>query len=229
MIFNLAKKNKILIASCTKEKDQAKTLLNRSLLDNPPLLCDKNFVLNNKNGLSYAYNKIIDAQINHYDFIVFIHDDVYLDCINLADKLERAKNELKYDIIGVAGTTMPKITHPALWHIMGERSNHKGFAGHIAPDGSKYMTSFGPTPSRATIIDGLFIAINCNAVKRTGWRFNENFEFHHYDISSCIDANRLKMRIGVIPIMLFHKSPGLASIDQPDWAESNKKFLSIYS
>jgi hypothetical protein len=90
------------------------------------------------------------------------------------------------------------------------------------------MTGFGVTPSRAVIVDGLFIAVNCEAVASKNWQWNENFDFHHYDIASCIDANAKALKIGVYPINVFHASPGLASLQDAAWSKSNEKFLQLY-
>ena len=90
------------------------------------------------------------------------------------------------------------------------------------------MTVFGPTPSRVAIIDGLFIAVKLKNVLDVGWKFNENFSFHHYDISSCLDANKLKLKVGVVPINVVHDSPGLSDYNNKSYQESEKKFLQLY-
>ena len=133
------------------------------------------WVTNNTQGLSKCYNTIFNKHCNNYDCIVYVHDDVYIDDAKLTEKLYAASHTLKYDIIGLAGTLNPAIKYPALWHIMGKREDHRGYAGHITDAGEKFMTGFGITPSRVAIADGLFIAVNTKPAMQAQWQWNENF------------------------------------------------------
>ena len=91
------------------------------------------------------------------------------------------------------------------------------------------MTSFGPTPSRVALLDGLFISVNTKKIKEVNWKFNENYTFHHYDIASSIDANKKKLKLGVTPIWVIHKSPGLLDPNSSVFLNSQKKFIQEYS
>jgi hypothetical protein len=219
-----------LYVSCTQKADEADTMLFKSAVNWQCKDDVLHIITNNKIGLSKVYNKFLNEEIaKKHDRIVFVHDDVYIDDAMINVKLNEAMyGESKYDIVGLAGTRNPRIQHPALWHIMGEKQDHRGYAGHIF-DKHKVMTGFGPTPDRVAIVDGLFVAVNVARALETNWRWNENFDFHHYDIASCIDANVKGMRIGVWPINVFHESPGLRSLDDAQWSKSNQKFLQIYS
>ena len=92
----------------------------------------------------------------------------------------------------------------------------------------KLCTTYGPTPNRCLLLDGLFLAVNIKSARQAKWKFNENFDFHHYDISSCIDANEKKLKLGTCMVHAVHDSPGLKSIEDPEFQESNKKFLELY-
>ena len=56
--------------------------------------------------------------------------------------------------------------------------------------------------------------------------FDTNFDFHHYDLSLCMNAHRNGMKIGIAPIMMVHYSHG--KYDQR-WLESSRKFVDLYS
>ncbi len=224
--------SKVAIISCTQKKQsEAKSLMiYRSFED-----CNfsNNVVLDiiweNKESLSKVYNRCIEYYKNkNYDFLVFVHDDVYLDDRKLVEKLQKAVDECNYDIIGLAGGLNPKIKFPSLWHIMTEKKDQRGQVQHPVNEKQIYYTAFGPTPSRVAIADGVFLAINLKKIIEVGWKFNENYSFHHYDIASCLDANKLKLKIGVYPIHIIHLSPGLRSLDDKSWKESNQKFLREY-
>jgi hypothetical protein len=223
----------IAIVSCTQHSDYKETLLYKSLVklekSNNGMFLDKlQFVTKNKTGLSEAYNKFLTK---NYSQILFIHDDMWIDDAGFLTKLEEGHKQ--YDIIGLAGGLNPVIKAPALWHIMcgGFHGNNlRGFAGHYLPDGiTTSITNFGPSPARVAIIDGAFMSVNVNKTKEVKWKFNENYTFHHYDISSCIDANKKKLKIGVVPILSYHNSPGLRDINDKTFAENQSKFLQEYA
>lgn len=224
----------IAIVSCTKHKNKEDTLLFESLvflsgLDDPYSNIDyQHFYTENKDGLCKKYNEFLDEHGSDYDIVAFVHDDVFIDDGKLAYKLIEAHKE--YDIVGVAGGVNPQIKEPALWHLMcgGFGPNLRGFAGHYLPGGNMAITSFGPTPSRVAVADGLFLSVDTKKVKDAGWKFNENYNFHHYDISSCLDANKLKLKIGVYPILIYHKSPGLLSLQDPVFLQNQAKFMKEY-
>lgn len=222
------------IVSCTQLADSKQTLLYKSLAklekDNNLLLLNKTFIITqNKHGLSKVYN---DFLYNNpiYDYVLFVHDDMWIDDAGFIQKLENKHKT--YDIIGLAGGLNPILKAPALWHIMCggfQGGNLRGFAGHYLPDGSTSITNFGPSPARVTLIDGAFMSINAKAITKVNWKFNSNYTFHHYDISSCLDANKLKLKIGVVPILTYHNSPGLRDINDKTFTENQSKFLSEYA
>ena len=73
------------------------------------------------------------------------------------------------------------------------------------------------------------MAVNLKKILKSGWKFNENFTFHHYDLASCIDANRLSLKVGVIPINVIHVSKGLSNINDVTFQTSQDKFIEIYT
>lgn len=223
---------KVAIVSCTRKlKEEAHTLpLYRSWkdgLNTPNYKLD--IVWDNEDGMPIVYNrKLQEYKDTDVEFVVCVHDDVYIDDLKLYEKLKQA-NDLGYNLIGLAGGLNPRLMDPALWHVMVERNQQRGEVAHPAGNNNQTMTTaFGPTPSRVAIMDGLFIAVHIPSVNKTDWKFNENYSFHHYDISSCIDANRKGLKLGVYPIHVIHSSPGLLSIHNKMWADSNQKFLKEY-
>jgi hypothetical protein len=223
---------KVVIVSCTRKLQQeAQSLpIYRSWkdgLNTPNYKLD--IVWENEDGMPTVYNrKLKEYKDTDVEFVVCVHDDVYIDDLKLYEKLKQA-NGLGYSLIGLAGGLNPRLINPALWHVMVDRNQQRGEVAHPAGNNNQTMTtSFGPTPSRVAIMDGLFIAVHMPSVSKTDWKFNENYTFHHYDISSCIDANRKGLKLGVYPIHVIHSSPGLLSIHDKMWSASNEKFLEEY-
>jgi len=185
---------------------------------------------NNTEGLSKRYNDLIRTSKNLYEYIVFVHDDVFVDDLNVCQKLIHAHRD--FDIVGLAGGINPVIQKPALWHLMcgGFGSgNLRGAVAHPAGPEAVAMTSFGSTPARVAILDGLFLSIKVSSIRSKKWQFNENYKFHHYDIASCIDANQKKLKLGVAPIWVIHNSPGLLNINDKMFTDSQETFMREYS
>jgi hypothetical protein len=110
---------------------------------------------------------------------------------------------------------------------MSERADFVGEVAHTKSD--KIRTSvFGPTKSRALLIDGLFIAVNVKEAIEKNVQFDEEFDFHHYDLTFCLDCNNKKVSVGVLPIRVIHHGLG-DSMNTPEWVASAKIFSAKYN
>lgn len=229
-------KKTVLIVSATKEKNTKNTLLSQSLTtmsQNSSVFKNQykiNYHTNNTQALPRVYNQYITAKIlKQHDIVLFVHDDVYIDDLGCFDKLRTSIFEYGNDIVGLAGSTRATIKEPTLWHQMSDRRYHSGAVAHINRKTDMLQTtSFGPYPKRCLLLDGLFVAINLEKILNTKWKFNENFEFHHYDLSSCLDANKLKLKMSTCNVHVVHGSPGLADYYDKSFQQSQKKFLQLY-
>lgn len=222
------KMKKILVVTCTKGdgKDTPLTKSLAMLSDDVKLVINAN----NKLGLSEAYNRQLTSEnLVKHDIVLFVHDDVFIDDLKLKGKLYTAVENLEYDIIGLAGAKQINIKPPYLWHLMSQRGDHSGAVSHPTKNGQLAVTSFGPWPQRCLVLDGLFLAVNLRAALEKEWRFNEKFTFHHYDIASCLDANKCKMKMGTYPINVTHNSPGLSDINDEMFVNSSNKFAELYA
>lgn len=179
---------------------------------------------NTTKGIGTFLNEKIEEYGGKKDALIFIHDDVEIVSTDLEYQLAEAFK--KFDIVGVAGCINPKILDKNLWHWMAQtKENLRGMAGHPCglPE-SFFITSFGPTPSRVAIIDGVFMAFKLDKILETNTRFDEQFKFHHYDIDFSLTCNKNNLKIGVWPILLNHQSPGLKEFDS-NFNSSNQKFI----
>lgn len=221
----------LISASSKPPKDRDTLMIHRSF---KPLfgadskkLVSLDITFSNTLGLPELYNRKIEEYLDSdFTFLVFCHDDVYLDDHNLATKLHLARIQFGFDIIGLAGGSSPKIASPTLWHLMCDKKTQRGAVTHPTFDRSSLsVTTYGKSPAQVDIVDGLFMAVNVSAIKASNWRFNPNYRFHHYDLASCLDAKRIGMTTGVYPIHVVHSSPGLNSYEDPEWKRSDATFL----
>jgi hypothetical protein len=178
---------------------------------------------NTKMGLGGYYNECIEKYAESYDYMVFVHDDVNIINMDLEYQIEKGME--KYDVLGIAGCANPQIKDINLWHLMSDRSNLRGFAGHSCAETNNefHITTFGASPSRVAIIDGVFMAVNCKKVLKSNTRFDINFMFHHYDMDFSLQCNLNKLKIGTWPILIDHSSPGLREFTDA-WKKSNEYF-----
>lgn len=181
---------------------------------------------NNTRGLATVYNEAVtcDHHGRVYDWIVFVHADAMIDTADLDLKL--AELGEKYDVVGVAGTSKIQLKEPCLWHLMGQGSMH-GAVAHTLPNEQKSMSYFGPYPSRAVLIDGVFMAVKTEVFKKV--KFDENCpsKFHFYDLIFSMDCHNAGFRVGVGDIMVTHDSPGLREFT-PDFLAGQEYFLQKY-
>lgn len=231
------KKNKVLIISATRTDKQATTLLRKSLdaMSVSNMIVKKQYKLvmheNNKTPITQIYNRYINNNtLKHHDVVLFVHDDVFIDDLGCFDKLYTSLFTYGNDIVGLAGTSQASIKKPALWHLMGDKKHHSGAVAHLDQHSDLiHMTSFGPYPKRCLLLDGLFLAINLKRVLESNWKFNEQFDFHHYDLASCLDANKLKLKMSTVNINVVHQSPGLSDYHDENFQRSENKFLQLYA
>lgn len=164
-------------------------------------------------GLAQAYNRFL-AQAGDGDFVIFIHDDVFLHDFFLLERLEEAF--ARFDVVGVAGNTRPDLTQPS-WALRfapdlspagwQDRSHLSGAVGHGDPTGPS-VSRYGPCPAACSLMDGLFLAVNVSTLRRARVTFDERFRFHAYDLDFCRAAAQSGLRVGTWPIALTHASGG---------------------
>ncbi len=180
-------------------------------------------ILNNSKGLSELYNTFLTPEFKNH-IVVFVHDDVYMEDLAIASKLHEAHTQ--FNIVGVAGCITPLIKSPALWHLMTDKSNLRGFCSHSLPNGKTNSAVYGLSNESVDLIDGVFMSVDVDSVLEVDCKFDEEFDFHFYDLAFCMNSNKLNLKLGVWPIFIRHL--GLGSPDSR-WVELEQKFINKYS
>ena len=219
----------LLIVICTQAKTETEfqqrpiyTSLKKQYEANSPKV-DFQVFKDNKRGLSECYNEVLKNPDNKNKIILFVHDDVELEDVFLYEKLVGSP----YAITGLAGAkSFSKQSNKLAWHLCSPKQDHVGEVAHNN-NGSVWTTCFGPTSSRALTMDGLFLACKAKELLEKGLEFDENFNFHFYDIAFCLRANEKKVTCGVLPIRAVHHGLG-DSMLTPEWEEANLKFKQHY-
>lgn len=209
----------LLIVSATKEENKYKTLISDSVGRYETIYnytINSEIITRNTSSLATIYNKYLIEQ-NRDKIIVYVHDDCLIEDLFLVEKLNKAMEQS--DIIGLAGIKDPiTIKEPALWHLMGDRSQWSGAVAHFTSkdDVERFMTPFGSTPARVILLDGVFLAVNVEKCLENNVRFDESnpARFHYYDLDFCLNANKAGLKLTTYPIFCSHKSHGLTKPDE---------------
>lgn len=204
-------------------------------------IVDTKIFFNNDRGLSELYNSILDdtTYTNEYDYIIFLHDDIWINDVFIFDKIDKLSEN--GDIIGVCGgkawsTKGMNKSMPIIWTRASQSKGMSGFMIH-APQASFYKpqrdcfydnktffsSGYGDSPSQVLTIDGCFMCFTKNAIAK-GVRFDNQFDFHFYDIDMCFSAYVKNIKITTAPILLSHESMGYSAL-QPEFMEAQEKFL----
>jgi GT2 family glycosyltransferase len=180
--------------------------------------------IKNNGDLSLAQAYDYGLKTAKHNTVVFTHDDVAFNTQPWGYKLlKHFDKNPEYGIIGLAGTD--NLVNGKWWH---KKDNMLGRVYH-QKDGkrwlSEYSSSFGNQLVEVVSVDGVFMAIRKDRIKRT---FNTSFRgFHFYDIPICLDNHLSGVKIGICTnIELTHFSVGVTN---QEWDINKSIFEDTYS
>jgi len=168
-------------------------------------------------SLTEVYNEILEQST--YDIVILCHDDIYFDSNNWGQKIMNHFKRSEYGILGVAGSTqLPK---SGMW--WEDRTKMVGIVNHEHEGKkwtSKYSDNLGNSIKETVLVDGLFMALHKNRIKKN---FDENVKgFHLYDVNFCFRNFIEQVKIGVVfDIKITHKSIGMTN---EQWDNNRKLF-----
>jgi GT2 family glycosyltransferase len=166
----------------------------------------------NKRGLPECYNEAIrDCQ---QPFVVFIHDDIFINDLYIFDKLSTAITNAH--IIGLAGADLVNLRDGAngWWHI--DRKHQSSCVLHTHKDSRVETPIFPPVTQqfvKCMVMDGLFLGCNVAALKEKQVWFDEQFTFDGYDFDFCLNARERGLVLMTWAIMVTHCSLGEGALE----------------
>lgn len=211
------------------EDFSTKTALGRSLLTheaNNPL--DVLLFSENSQGLSSIYNQAINDAKDDPAILVFVHDDVHLCDFEWSQRIREAI--AAFDIVGLAGNVRRTARQPS-WAFVDDRftwdekQHLSGMVGH----GTGFpcaVSNYGPTRQPCKLLDGLLLAVDSERLVQTGLCFDEQFEFHFYDMDFCRQAELKGLSMGTWPLSIIHESQGAFATTA--WREGYRRYLEKY-
>jgi len=176
----------------------------------------------NRRGLPELYSAAI-ADAGAADMVVFMHDDVWIDDADFADRIIDGLDT--FDVIGVAGNRRC-LKGQSSWLLINGRWDEpqylSGRVGHGEQAGGE-LTQFGPVPAACQLLDGVLLASCKSTLNEAKVGFDPQFSFHFYDMDFCRSARQRGLSLGTWPISLTHQSPG--EFAGPDWEEARRRYL----
>ncbi len=171
----------------------------------------------NSRGLPAVYNARLLAD-DSPEWLVFVHDDVWIDDIFIADRIKLGLSQ--YAVIGVAGNQRCVPGHTG-WNFTADDCSldePRFLSGSIAHGAEPFgpISRFGATPADCELLDGVFIALHKSQLRAAGVSFDPRFAFHFHDLDFCRAARAAGLSLGTWPIALTHCSRG-ESANTPSW------------
>lgn len=183
------------------------------------VICYEN---NGEYSLTELYNRILSE--SKHNIVCLIHDDIVINTKNWGKKILSHFENTDYGILGMAGTT--NIDTSGQW--WRDRNKMVGIVTHNS-DGkswvSKYSSNFGSDVIQTIMLDGLFLIVNKDRIKKN---FNEDVKgFHFYDFDFTFSNHLEGVKVGVIfDVKLTHKSVGGVN---KEWDVNRLEFCNRYS
>lgn len=200
---------KVKLVVATKESEETfftNTGLGRSLFQlRTPI--DLNVSYNNTEGLSKIYNQAIKNSTNEPSVLVFVHDDVTITDYYWVHRILEGLQH--FDIVGVAGNKRINKFSPG-WSFKDVEFTYEdneylsGAWGH----GHKYpadaIFDVGPPRQEVKLLDGLLLASYSETLIKNNVYFDEQFDFHYYDLDFCRTAVKNNLRLGTTDLYVIH-------------------------
>lgn len=190
----------------------------------------------NRRGLSTVYNEAIAESANESRLLVFVHDDIHFFDLFWPMRLREAL--ARFHLVGLLGCKRHYKNQISWVHYLRDdgqvgnprRTDLSGTVAHyaretspiefdqlpieprkayVAPFGEPMQLSyFGPPDQPVIFLDGMLLACYSDTLLKNNIRFDEQFEFHFYDMDFCRQFEQKKLTMGTCSLSLLHGSHG---------------------
>ena len=177
-------------------------------------------------GLAHLYNHEIERAREHPAILVFMHDDIVITDGHFSQNVREAMQY--FHIAGLAGNQR-RIPYQPSWvfkNLAFQVDEHEFLSGAVAHGRTGQptpLTYFGPAKKEVKLLDGLLLIARSDTLLNAGLRFDDQFEFHFYDLDFCRQAEQQGLRMGTWPISVVHESPG--NFGTPQWRSGYEKYI----
>jgi len=183
---------------------------------------------NNSIGLPNLYNNAIKKTENE-TILIFMHDDVFITDYFWLERIEEGLS--KFDIVGVVGNKK-RVNNQPSWAFIekkgtkftwDKKENLSGVIGHGDGFIPLNISYFGKSRQKVLLLDGVFMATKIETLKQNNLLFDNQFDFHFYDMDLCRQAEVKGISCGTWDLFIIHKSIG--SFKSEKWEINYEKYL----
>jgi hypothetical protein len=220
---------KIKIVCATREAPEnfaTATALGRSLtLYRFPFL-ELRLFASNSAGLPDVYNTALEESAGDPATLMFVHDDIHLLDFFWPERILQGLQS--FDVIGLAGNKRRLPRQPS-WFYADDKftrdapENLSGVVAHGKSWPAQGISYYGAPNQEVKLLDGLLLAAGSEMLLSKNLRFDEQFDFHFYDLDFCRQAEVQGLRMGTWPIQVMHESVGV--MGTPGWRRNYEKYL----
>jgi hypothetical protein len=225
--YTQSMKIRLVVATRVSEEEFfTSTLTGRSLKVNHPDFVELKLFANNQTGLPTLYNQIIRESRDDPATLVFAHDDLLLLdfywCKRLIEGLEQ------FSVVGLAGNINRAPRQPTWWFVdeqfnWDRRENLSGVIGHGAEFPPENISFYGPPRQQVKLMDGVLLAAHSQTFVDHELYFDEQFDFHFYDLDFCRQAEIKNIDLGTWDISFAHGSKGNCGTES--WRQGYLKYI----
>lgn len=224
---------KIRLVIATRESESnffESSMTGKSLLSNFPEFIDLKLFANNSIGLPKLYNQIIRESEDDPATLVFAHDDLFLLdyywCKRVIEGLEN------FSVIGLAGNIDRAPKQPTWWFKdeffnWDKSENLSGVIGHGTEFPPSNISFYGAPRQQVKLLDGVFLAAHSQTLIDNELFFDEQFDFHFYDLDFCRQAEAKGIDLGTWDIAFLHGSKGNCAA--ASWKIGYEKYLAKWN
>jgi hypothetical protein len=180
----------------------------------------------NRLGLPVIYNRAIEVAREDPAILVFIHDDVHLCDFFWPWHIVEAL--AAFQLVGLVGVTR-RVPNQPTWRMLDTDWTpvpDEDLSGVIA-HGSGYppekLSVYGQPYREVALLDGVMLACASQTLLDADLRFDEAFEFHHYDMDFCRQAEIKRIKMGTWSIAAVHESKG--GFQSVGWQRSYERYI----
>lgn len=209
-----------------RESFASSTALGKSLSLLRPTGVELRLFADNAAGLPAVYNTAIDESAADPAILLFIHDDVHLCDFHWTGTLNDALEQ--FAVVGVAGNRRRVGRQPG-WRFLDEkftrdrRENLSGIVAHGHGFPAERVDVYGPSRQQVSLLDGVMLAVKSETLHFKSIRFDEQFDFHFYDLDFCRQAERAGVSMGTWAVSVVHESKG--SFGGESWRRGYERYL----
>jgi hypothetical protein len=198
----------------TRESPQdfpVKTALGRTLATYNYLHTEVRLFPSNSAGLPTVYNCAIREAAADPAVLIFLHDDIHICDFFWPGTM--LGGLARFDIIGLAGNRRRLPLQPG-WYFADKKltpddaENLSGVVAHGISFPPKRLDIYGQSNQEVKLLDGLLLAAHSRTLLDHNLFFDERFEYHHYDMDFCREAETRNLRMGTVQLSVIHESRG---------------------